>query len=69
MVIKLCQHLRPNKVRTKFFDVWEGLNFFFFVKNSIFNEHLPPKDDVRDKIWCQILLTLSTEDLEYLIGF
>ena len=44
-------------------------SILFFVKNSIFNEHLPPKDDVRDKIWCQILLTLSTEDLEYLIGF
>lgn len=42
---------------------------FFFVKNSISNEHLHPKDDVRDKIWCQILLTLSTQDLEYLIGF
>ena len=58
-----------------FLDVWEELKivlFFFeapFEKNSIFNENLPPEDHVRDKMWCQILLTLLTQDLEYLIGF
>ena len=60
-----------------FLDVWEELKiaffFFFFFeapfeKNSVFNENLPPEDDVRDKIWCQILLTLLTQDLENLIG-
>ena len=48
----------------------QNLIFFStFYKKLIFIEHLSPGGDVTDEIRRQIIVTLSTKDSEYLIGF
>ena len=53
--------------------LWKASKNQFFVtlfeKKSIFDEYLPPKNYIIDKILWQISLKLSAQDSKYVIGF
>ena len=40
-----------------------------YIFQALFDENLPPKDDVIYEIWWQLVVTLWTKGSEYLIGF